>query len=139
MRNPLFHIVVLEDNPADLYMIKRSIEDAGIMCQFTVFEDGAEALAFVRAPASPVPDLMILDCNVPRVEGMAVLNSIRGNTRWFKVSVFMFTASSDPGAIARAEKLGADRCLIKPSGLDGFGALGRMVREWLERKPPLHG
>jgi CheY-like chemotaxis protein len=133
MSRPLFHIVVLEDNPADLHMIMQTIQEAGVACEFTVFNNGVEALAFIKGAASPVPDLMILDCNVPGMEGASVLNSVRGDTRWFHVSVFMFTASRDPADVARAEKLGADRCLMKPMDLAGFGALGHIVREWLEK------
>ena len=128
------HIFVLEDNPADLYMIKYSIRQAGVACEFTAFADGAEAMKFVKADASPVPDLMILDGNVPGIEGAAVLDTVRSNRRWLRVGVFMFTGSRNPEDVALAGKLGADRYLLKPMDVAGFERIGQIVRAWLEGK-----
>lgn len=127
-----FEIVILEDNEPDLVMLKRSIRESGLKCEFTTFADGAEALMYVTSSASPVPDLMILDFKVPHVDGPSVLNSIRSSPRWARVGVFMFTASRDPGDIARVRMLGADQCLAKPVDLEGFAKIGLAVREWLE-------
>lgn len=130
--NERFHIVILEDNFPDLVMIKRSVREAGLECEFTVFVDGAEAVDHVKDPKSAVPDLMILDLNVPRVEGPSVLNSVRSSPRWAQVGVFMFTASRDPGDIARVKLLGADQCLTKPMDVAGFARIGHAVRDWME-------
>jgi CheY-like chemotaxis protein len=107
-----FHIVVLEDNQPDLLMIRQSIREAGLDCEILAFADGAEALMYVKGSSSPVPDLMILDFNVPEVEGASVLNSVRGSPRWADVGVLMFTASQDPGDAARVKMLGADDCRV---------------------------
>jgi CheY-like chemotaxis protein len=127
-----FEIVILEDNEPDLVMIKRSIREAGLKCEFTAFADGAEAMMHVNGSTSPVPDLVILDLNTPKADGPSVLNSIRSSPRWTRVGVFMFTASRDPGDIARVRMLGADQCLTKPMDLAGFAKIGLAVREWLE-------
>ncbi len=131
MSTKQFHIVILEDNEPDLLMIRTSIIDAGVNCDITAFDDGAEALRYVTSPTSRVPDLMILDFNVPGVEGTVVLNGVRGNPRWADVGVFMFTASQDPGDLARVKRLGANECLIKPMSLDGFAKIGHAVGDWL--------
>src|SRR5271155_5662571 len=114
MSSPAVHIVVLEDNPADLYMIQYSIREAGIECEFTAFEDGAEVLKFMQTDASPVPDLMILDGHVPGTDGATVLNGVGANSRGWGVGVSMSTGSQAPQDVARGGKLGADRYLIKP-------------------------
>ena len=127
--------MILEDNEPDLFMIKSSIREAGgVAADVTTFSDGVEALQYVNDLSSRVPDLMILDFNVPGVEGTVVLNSVRANPRWADVGVFMFTASQDPGDIARVQRLGADDCLMKPMDLAGFGEIGRAVNDWLEKK-----
>jgi DNA-binding response OmpR family regulator len=133
MAGERFHIVILEDNEPDLFMIKRSISEAGVACDIVAFDDGARALQYVNDPLSRVPDLMVLDFNVPGVEGTVVLNGVRGNPRWADVAVFMFTASQDPGDVARVKRLGADECLIKPMDLAGFAAIGRAVSDWLAK------
>ena len=69
-------------------MIKTSIREAGVACDITTFDDGADALGYVNNPLSRVPDLMVLDFNVPGVEGTVVLNSVRGNPRWADVGVW---------------------------------------------------
>jgi CheY-like chemotaxis protein len=128
-----FHIVVLEDNEPDLLVVKQSILETGIECEFTAFRDGDEAVAYLHDPASRIPDLMILDVNVPKVEGTSVLNSVRANPRWGHVRVLMFTASQDPADLARVKMLGADDCFIKPMTLAGFEKIGQSVKDWLEK------
>jgi chemotaxis family two-component system response regulator Rcp1 len=129
-----FHIVVLEDNEPDLLMIKRSIQEAGVDCDLTTFTDGAEALTYVKDPCSPIPDLMILDVNVPKVEGTLVLKSVRDNPGWAEVGVLMFTSTQDPEETSRVKMLGANDLLTKPMDLDGYARIGRAVREWLAHK-----
>jgi len=75
------HVMILEDNEPDLVLIKTSIVEAGVKCDITEFDDGAAALQYVSSPISRVPDLMILDFNVPGVEGTVVLNGVRGKLR----------------------------------------------------------
>jgi CheY-like chemotaxis protein len=134
MSRSSFYIIVLEDNVPDLLMIKQSIREAGLDCEIMAFADGEEAMMYVNDPSSRVPDLMILDCNVPGVEGATVLNSVRGSPRWAHVGVFMFTGSQDRGDIARVKMLGADDCLSKPMDLAGFAEIGIAVTTWLENK-----
>src|ERR1700688_2261320 len=129
-----FHVVILEDNEPDLLMLKHSIRDAGLDCDITAFSDGGDAVTYVNDRTSRIPDLMILDCNVPRVAGASVLNSVRGSPRWAGVGVFIFTGSQDPADAARLKLLGADDCLIKPMNLAGFAKIGQAVREWLGKK-----
>jgi DNA-binding response OmpR family regulator len=100
----------------------------------TGFSDGAEALAFIKEPTSPVPDLLILDINVPGVEGPSILNAVRGNTRWSHIAVFVFTSSRAPADVARVKALGADRYLVKPMDLDGFLQFGQNISAWLEKR-----
>jgi chemotaxis family two-component system response regulator Rcp1 len=133
MRGQVCHIVIVEDNEPDLVMIQFSLREAGVGCDVTSFSDGAEALRHVNDPSSRVPDLMILDFSIPKVEGTVILNNVRGNPRWAEVGVFMFTASQDPGDMWRVKQLRADECLRKPMDLAGFAEIGRKAAEWLEQ------
>lgn len=134
MRVEPFHIFVLEDKQPDLILLQKSLGDAGLNCQIMAFEDGEKALAYVGAAASRVPDLILLDFSVPKVDGASVLNGIRGNPRWAHVAVFMLSILQDPATIARAKMLGADRFLVKPADLIGFTRLGEFIKDWLYKK-----
>ena len=136
MKNGPVQILVLEDSEADLHIIKASLMGAGLDCGIKTFTNGAEALDYIGRAASAVPDLVILDLHIPGTEGLSVLNSIRGNTRWAHVPVFIFTASQSPSDIARMKLLGSDRYVLKPMDLDGFSKFGQDVREWLEKRNP---
>jgi CheY-like chemotaxis protein len=127
-----FQIVVIEDNPADLHMIEIALRDAGLDCSVTAFAEGTAAMQHIDRSDSPVPQLIILDLNIPGMEGPSLLNHVRSNTRWTHIPVFIFTASRSPGDLARAKILGSDRYLIKPTNVDGFIGLGKQVKDWLE-------
>jgi len=129
-----FQIIVVEDNRADLGLIKRSIHEAGIDCDLVNFVDGADAIAFINATASPVADLILLDLNLPAVEGASVLNSVRGSPRWSKAPVVIFTSSTAAADVARANNLGADSYIVKPAKLDEFVKIGDVIREWLGKR-----
>lgn len=126
-----FRIVVLEDSRADLLLIEESMQQAGLDCTITAFADGAAAVRYVNLTTSEIPDLLILDLNVPGADGCSVLNSVRGNTRWSDVAVLVFTASRSPADMARVRNLGANRYAVKPADLAGFLGFGRDVRQWL--------
>ena len=131
MGNVCFHIAVVEDNPGDLHMIQAAVP-AGLDCTFTVFSEGTAAIEHIAHPTSPVPDLAIIDLNVPGIEGPRVLNAVRSNTRRARPRYLSFTSSHSPVDMARVKLLGFDRYLIKPMDLDGFLDFGRQVKEWLE-------
>jgi len=128
-----YQIIVVEDSRADFHIIQESLRQSGLNCQITAFSDGAAAILHVTRGDGQVPDLVILDLNVPEADGASVLNAVRGNTRWAHVPVFVFTASLSPADVARVKMLGGDRYLIKPMDLAGFEKFGREIREWLEQ------
>ena len=72
-----FHILLLEDNPADIYLLRQALKNAGVDFDLTVIEDGADGLAFARRQGkykgSFVPDLAVLDLNLPKGGGESVL------------------------------------------------------------------
>src|SRR6266700_5710060 len=76
-------VLLVEDNPADVELLRMALKNAGVDCELTVLEDGAEALALVRqrendARAS-IPDLAVLDLNLPKIGGLEVLEAMRAS------------------------------------------------------------
>lgn len=128
-----FQVLVVEDNRADLSMIKRAIQEAGIDCDVANFTDGADAIAFIKDTDSRVPDLVVLDLNLPAIEGASVLNAIRASPRWVEAPVLVFTSSAAPADLARINILGANAYIVKPSKVEEFVKIGDTIKEWLEK------
>jgi CheY-like chemotaxis protein len=122
-------IFLAEDNPADVYLLKEALGiEAGACVTVIVAQDGEEALDFVyqrgRFTATEVPDLIVLDLNLPKSDGSDVLRSIRESDRLGRTPVVVLTSSDSPRDRAAAERLGANCYITKPSDLDAFLALG---------------
>ena len=78
MVDNVFRILLVEDNDADVYLFRKALEAADLKFELTVAQDGAEALAFVRREGTrSVPDLVVLDLNLPKDGGIQVLKAIR--------------------------------------------------------------
>lgn len=130
-----FHILLVEDNNADIYLFRQALKGAGLNFELTVIEDGAEALAFARRQgeyaASSVPDLAVLDLNLPKVGGASVLEAMRQSKDLERVRVFIMTSSAGPCEQARARELGVERFITKPLDLEDFLQIGHVVKEVL--------
>jgi CheY-like chemotaxis protein len=128
-------ILLVEDNAADVYLLRKAIAAANFEVELTVIEDGAEALAFVRAEgkyaARGVPDLAVLDLNLPKNEGTAVLTAIRQTKDVANVPVVITSSSPSPSDRSRVELLGIERYVVKPTDLEEFLKIGAILKEVL--------
>lgn len=124
------YIVIIEDNVSDVRLLKHALQQHGIVCQAQVIADGHEAILFAGsiAAGAAVPDLIVLDLNLPKRDGMEVLRAIRHSTWLAHVQVVVLTTSESPTDRARAEQLGVRAYLTKPVALDQFTALGAEFR-----------
>jgi CheY-like chemotaxis protein len=130
-------IVLIEDNPADVLLVKLALEANGVPCEMTEFESGLEALK-VLCPAEGtesnlfVPDAILLDLNTPKSDGFNVLVRIKNTPHLADVPIAIFTSSQASSDKARSDSLGAARYIQKPSGLDEFlSTVGRAIKEML--------
>jgi CheY-like chemotaxis protein len=119
------HLVLIEDNPSDVYLMKLALEESGLVFELTSFENGAEALLALCPESgagneSLVPDLILLDLNTPGIDGFEVLARIRGNARLADVPVAIITSSDSPADKHRAAMIGATTYIQKPTQLDAF-------------------
>jgi CheY-like chemotaxis protein len=128
-----YKILVVEDNPSDVELLRMAFKQADLECDLTVIGDGGDALDFVRrqSPADARPDLAILDLNLPRRDGVEVLDGMRANPALSAVPVAVLSSSSLPRERARLETLHIRRYIQKPSDLDGFLKIGGEVKELL--------
>jgi len=127
-------ILLAEDNPADVYLIRIALEEHGIEVPLQVVADGKEVLQVLdeqeTLPSSDL-SLVILDLNLPRHDGIEILQRLRENERLSNIPVIILTSSDSPRDRVVASELGATRYLRKPSNLDQFLNLGAVFKEVL--------
>jgi chemotaxis family two-component system response regulator Rcp1 len=129
-------IVVVEDNPGDVYLLELALQRRNIAYQLTRYQDGEEAIRAVSADGAPVPDLILVDLNLPRREGFDVLRVIRRIPRFVGVPLGVFTSSETPKDRHRSALVGAVRYIHKPPTLDEFiEQVGSAVEDMLKAGP----
>ena len=128
-------VLLAEDNPSDVYLIREALREHGVDCRVRVVADGKDALGIISGEA---PDaaagcikLIILDLNLPRHDGIEILQKLRESARFEAVPVVVLTSSGSPSDRQKATTLGATRYLRKPSSLDEFLGLGAIFKELL--------
>jgi two-component system, chemotaxis family, response regulator Rcp1 len=127
------NIVLIEDNPADVFLVELALKENGIPYKLTRFASGEEALQILCAPGSgaAVPDVILLDLNTPRSDGFQVLVKLKHTPGFENVPLAIITSSCATSDKQRARLEGA-RHIEKPSQLTEFLAtVGGAVKEML--------
>jgi CheY-like chemotaxis protein len=124
-------IFVVEDNPGDVMLLKMALENAEVDCELTVMGDGGEALAYVQHLGTQAPDLVLLDLNLPKNDGIEILSVLRRNPSFGEVPVVILTSSSSPREMARIEGLQITRYLTKPLDFDEYLKIGLILKDLL--------
>jgi|SRR5580698_8758520 chemotaxis family two-component system response regulator Rcp1 len=130
-------ILLAEDNPGDVFLVRRALEKHGLQdVELVVVEDGQAAFRYIEAVDADdslfSPDLALLDLNLPRATGSRILIRIRESRRCSSIPIIIVTSSDSPLDRAAAAQLGATSYFQKPGDLAGFMQLGRVVREALD-------
>ncbi|MGE5206608.1 MAG: response regulator [Chlamydiota bacterium] len=111
-------ILLVEDNPDHEALTIRALKKAHVMNEIMVAHDGAEALELLFGaegrPPIPVPQLILLDLKLPKVDGLEVLRRLRENPRTKLVPVVVLTSSDEEGDVVTSYKLGANSYVCKP-------------------------
>ena len=120
-------LLIVEDNPDDLELTLRALRKANLANHIEVARDGAEALdflfcegAFVSRRASDLPKLILLDLKLPKIDGLDVLNRIKGDPRTQTIPVVVLTSSKEQADIVKSYHLGANSYIVKPVEFEGF-------------------
>jgi CheY-like chemotaxis protein len=129
-------VLMVEDNPDDVYLTREVLKEAKLYINLSVIEDGVEALAFLRREGpytrAPRPDLILLDLNLPRIDGREVLAEIKADDRLKCIPIVVLTTSQAEEDIARAYQLHANCYVTKPVDLDQFiRVVGAIEDFWL--------
>jgi CheY-like chemotaxis protein len=125
-------IVVVEDNPADVALLRRALEEQGQHFELIVLSDGEQAVQFVdkqRLGNEAVPCVILLDLHLPRVDGTTVLEAISNTPPLDHVKVAVWTTLASPTEHADALRLGADLYTLKPNAVEGFWEMAEVLLE----------
>jgi CheY-like chemotaxis protein len=117
-------LLYVEDEDAAVFLLETALREAGIQVQLYRVSDGEQALAFLRCSGAyakaPRPDLILLDLNLPRKNGLEVLSEMQSDELLRHHNVIVFTSSSLSADRRRSLALGAQEYITKPSSFDGF-------------------
>lgn len=130
-----FQILLIEDDPADARLAQIALKEAKVYSVVHHVRDGVEALDFLRRKApefatAPRPDLVLLDLNMPRMDGRQVLQSIKGDPDLKTIPVVVLTTSDIDRDIAASYALGANSFVTKPMDVDEFCAVIRGIESY---------
>jgi two-component system, chemotaxis family, response regulator Rcp1 len=130
----IIEILLIEDNPGDARLTKEALKDAKLRNNLNVVQDGVEALAFLLREEpyinAPRPDLILLDLNLPRMDGRELLERIKSNDDLKRIPVVILTTSNDERDILESYNLHANCYITKPVDLAQFITIVRSTHDF---------
>jgi CheY-like chemotaxis protein len=145
MNADLISVLLVEDDPGDVMLIREAFADNKVGNVLSVVNDGVEAMKFVRGEGEYAsferPDLVLLDLNLPRKSGAEVLAEIKGDPRLSTIPVVVLTTSQAEEDVLRSYEMHANAYVTKPVDFDRFGEIVRQIDEFfvgIVRLPPRH-
>jgi CheY-like chemotaxis protein len=131
-------LLVIEDNPTDTFLLRRALNEHNVEYEMVVVEDGEQGIEYLEScPEEAKPDLIIVDLNLPKEDGIEVLKRFRESPSFVQTQIVILTSSDSPMERQRAEALGISAYLQKPIDLDAFMEMGGVLRKLLEQQPAL--
>ena len=119
-----FEILLVEDSPGDVRLTREALRDAKMHINLNVARDGIEAMAFLKREGAlshaPRPSLILLDLNLPKKDGRAVLEEIKNSPDLKSIPIVILTTSLSDEDVLRSYLLHANCYITKPVNLDGF-------------------
>jgi two-component system, chemotaxis family, response regulator Rcp1 len=131
-------VLLVEDSPGDVRLTQEAFRDSGKPVRLHIASDGVEALAFLRGEGihagAPRPDLILLDLNLPKMDGREVLAEIKKDQNLKTIPTIILTTSDDEADVLISYQLQANCYLRKPAHWDAFDKLVRSINAfWLTR------
>ena len=127
-------VLLVEDNPGDAHLTRDTLEQSKLLIQITVAADGEEALDCLLARGDYVgaalPDLIVLDLNLPRLSGREVLAEMKQHEQLRGIPVVVLTSSDAERDVLMSYQLGASCYVTKPVGLEAFQAIVKSIESF---------
>jgi len=147
MNGPL-NILVAEDNADDLFLLQQAFKKAQVSSHLKAVEDGLDALAYLKGENAfadrvtyPFPDVLLLDLNMPRLNGFELLEALRQQQQFAHLVTYILTASCREPDVRRAYDLGAAGYTVKPTRIEELVAFVKALHDWHRfiQLPPRRG
>jgi CheY-like chemotaxis protein len=127
-------ILLVEDDPGDVLMTREALEDSKVINNLHVVDNGEEAIAFLRCEGdyagSPRPDLVLLDLNLPRLDGREVLALVKADEDLRRIPVVVLTTSEAEEDVLRSYDLHANAYVTKPVDFEQFSKVIRQIDDF---------
>lgn len=122
-------ILLVEDNPVDLDLTLRALKSRRLTNPIEIARDGEEALSFIEKwqNGDPVPVVILLDLNLPKVNGLEVLEAIKKHPDFKTIPVVVLTTSSESRDVKTSYQLGANSYIVKPVDFEKFMEVARQI------------
>jgi CheY-like chemotaxis protein len=134
MNAELVEVLLVEDDPGDVLLVRESFEDHKVGNTLTVVSDGVEAMALLRREGQYAsarrPDLVLLDLNLPRMNGSEVLAEIKRDPDLASIPVVVLTTSEAEEDVVRAYRLHANAYITKPVDFERFRQIVHQIDEF---------
>lgn len=134
MRSRPIDLLLVEDNPGDVELTKEALKDGKLHVNLHVATDGVQALAHLRREGGsadvPRPDLVVLDLNLPKLDGREVLEQVKADPELASIPVVVMTSSSAEEDVARSYELHANCFVTKPLDMDQFNKVVRVIDDF---------
>jgi DNA-binding response OmpR family regulator len=133
---PPARVLVIEDNSSDVFLLERAMNKQDLRFELVHLTNGAEALAFIRKQGAyadaAIPKVILVDLNLSKYSGEDILRAIRDAKHLAGVPVCVWSSSQSQRDRTMMMDLGVARFITKPSGLDQFMEIGKVIKELLE-------
>jgi CheY-like chemotaxis protein len=134
MIGSVIQVLLVEDDPGDVLMTREAFEDNKVANTLHVVSDGAEALEFLRKEGqygnAPTPDLVLLDLNLPRVDGRQVLAAVKADEELRQIPIVVLTTSEAEEDVLRSYALHANAYVTKPVDFERFIEVVRKIDDF---------
>ncbi|HUA73265.1 MAG TPA: response regulator [Solirubrobacteraceae bacterium] len=146
MNAELISVLLVEDDPGDVLLIREAFSDHKVGNGLSVVSDGVEAMEYVRGEGEHAgrtrPDLILLDLNLPRKSGAEVLAEIKSDPKLSTIPVVVLTTSQSEEDVLRSYKNHANAFITKPVDFDRFGEIVHQIDDFfigIVKLPPKQG
>lgn len=136
MPKKTFNILLVDDDPDDRYLLQTAFEESDTPCRLDYVEDGDEIFAYLDKQAQPdssteqLPDLILLDLNMPKKNGWQVLNELKQSPLFKHIPVVILTTSKSPEHVRKSYSLGASSFISKPSSFTSLVEVAKVLGKY---------
>jgi two-component system, chemotaxis family, response regulator Rcp1 len=124
-------VLIVEDNPADLYLVREAIRQHEVTAGVVALADGESTIRYIEQSSNLTDMVVVLDLNLPKRSGIQILEAIRAMPNGRSIPVIVFTSSLSEQDSARIAALGVTACMLKSLDLDEFNLIGWAIKQAL--------